>query len=85
MSTTGGGRRRAAAEAASFVLAWALMLHQAWLAQHGHAPSELVILFCTGIIAPTALQYVLAFRGQPPESPRSQASSSSSDSSDGRS
>lgn len=87
MSESGGGSAlRKLRDVASFVLAWSLMLHQAWLTQHGAEPNEWIIMFAAAIIAPSALQYVAAIRSgssTPPGSQRSEASSSSSSSSDG--
>lgn len=78
---------RRAGDVASFILAWGIVGHQVWRTQFGQEPNEWLMMFAASILAPAAIQYILASRGvstsSAPEPSSPSASSSASESGGG--
>jgi hypothetical protein len=80
MSTNGRLSLERIGKVASFVLAWAIVGHQAWRTQYGQEPNEWLMIFAVSIIAPAAIQYVFPGRGgSEPSVPQPSSASSSSE------
>lgn len=83
MNTNGRQSLERIGKIASFVLAWAIVGHQAWRTQFGQEPNEWLMIFAVSIIAPAAIQYVFPGRGgSEPSAPQPSSASSSSESSE---
>ncbi len=76
-------------KAVSFVLAWGIVAFQLWQTTYGREPHWMFMGLAVAILAPTALDFLLKWRGVTPSSEPSPSSASSpssgSDSSGGSS